>query len=170
MASSLMLFHPQTSSYILSQLFVTHLGVALLLYKRILIKVIWWCINFYLLWRCLPTMCNIWQLMNYFLFRWVIPCYVKKVHWDCSWEVEDDSNLLRGIFEYGMGSWESMKMDNDMGLCDKILPVLESSKPQAKHLQTRAEYLLKMLRKQQDFAASNAVSRKIYQRNWIDLI
>ena len=25
-----MLFHPQTSSYILSQLFVTHLGVALL--------------------------------------------------------------------------------------------------------------------------------------------
>ena len=31
LATSLMLFHPQTSSYLLSQLFVTHLGVALLL-------------------------------------------------------------------------------------------------------------------------------------------
>ena len=31
LATSLMLFHPQTSSYILSQLFVTHMGVALLL-------------------------------------------------------------------------------------------------------------------------------------------
>ena len=30
MATSLMLFHPQTSSYLLSQLFATHLGVALL--------------------------------------------------------------------------------------------------------------------------------------------
>ena len=28
LATSLMLFHPQTSSYLLSQLFVTHLGVA----------------------------------------------------------------------------------------------------------------------------------------------
>ena len=33
LATSLMLFHLQTSSYLLSQLFVTHLGVALLLYK-----------------------------------------------------------------------------------------------------------------------------------------
>ena len=30
LAISWMLFHPQTSSYLLSQLFVTHLGVALL--------------------------------------------------------------------------------------------------------------------------------------------
>ena len=33
LAISLMLFHPQTSSYLLSQLFVTHLGIALLLPK-----------------------------------------------------------------------------------------------------------------------------------------
>ena len=32
LATSLMLFHPQTLSYLLSQLFVTHLGVALLFY------------------------------------------------------------------------------------------------------------------------------------------
>ena len=31
LAISWMLFHPQTASYLLSQLFVTHLGVALLL-------------------------------------------------------------------------------------------------------------------------------------------
>ena len=35
LATSLMLFHPQTSSYLLSQLFVTHLGVALLCYHYI---------------------------------------------------------------------------------------------------------------------------------------
>ena len=34
LATSLMLFHPQTSSYILSQLFVTHLGVALLFFRE----------------------------------------------------------------------------------------------------------------------------------------
>ena len=33
LATSLMLFHPQTSSYLLSQLFVTHLGVALLFFN-----------------------------------------------------------------------------------------------------------------------------------------
>ena len=32
LATSWMLFHPQTSSYLLSQLFVTHLGVALLFF------------------------------------------------------------------------------------------------------------------------------------------
>ena len=38
LATSLMLFHPQTSSYLLSQLFVTHLGVALLLFLGTIIN------------------------------------------------------------------------------------------------------------------------------------
>ena len=38
------------------------------------------------------------------------------------------------------------------------MPDLESKKPQAKHLQTRAEYLLKILRKQAEFKASLPVS------------
>lgn len=47
-------------------------------------------------------------------------CYVKRVHWDCAWDVADDSNLLKGIYEYGMGSWEAIKMDTDLGLYEKV--------------------------------------------------
>lgn len=52
--------------------------------------------------------------------RYQLTCYVKKVHWDCPWEVSDDSNLLKGIYEYGMGSWEAIKMDTDLKLHDKV--------------------------------------------------
>lgn len=69
-------------------------------------------------------------------------------HYDSiDWDIEDDSKLLRGIYQYGMGSWEAIKMDPSFGISEKILPS-DGSKPQAKHLQARAEYLLKILRKQ----------------------
>lgn len=55
--------------------------------------------------------------------------------------------LLRGIYEYGMGSWELMKGDPALNLDDKIL-LNGDSKPQAKHLESRAQYLLKLLKKQ----------------------
>ncbi|XP_074651720.1 chromodomain-helicase-DNA-binding protein 1-like isoform X2 [Tubulanus polymorphus] len=72
----------------------------------------------------------------------------KAAHWDCPWDIEEDSMLLVGIHEYGMGSWEAIKMDPDLStLHDKILPDGDL-KPQAKHLQSRADYLLKVLRKQ----------------------
>ncbi|XP_076465125.1 chromodomain-helicase-DNA-binding protein 1-like isoform X2 [Babylonia areolata] len=80
--------------------------------------------------------------------KYMLSCYVKKVHWGCEWIVSDDSNLLRGVYEYGMGSWEAIKMDSELKLHDKILPDVDQKKPQAKHLQTRVEYLLKILRKQ----------------------
>lgn len=54
---------------------------------------------------------------------------------------------FRGIYDHGMGSWEAMKMDPGLGLGDKIMPDGEELKPQAKHLQSRADYLLKLLRK-----------------------
>ena len=45
-----------------------------------------------------------------------------------------------------MGSWEA-KLDERLQLHDKILPD-GNLKPQTKHLQTRAEYLVKLLQKQ----------------------
>lgn len=73
---------------------------------------------------------------------------MKFAHYDgIDWDIEDDSKLLRGIYQYGMGSWEAIKMDPSFGISEKILPN-DGSKPQAKHLQARAEYLLKILRKQ----------------------
>lgn len=54
--------------------------------------------------------------------------------------------LLRGIYEYGMGSWEQIKGDPALNLDDKIL-LGEDVKPQAKHLESRAQYLLKLIKK-----------------------
>ena len=39
-------------------------------------------------------------------------------------------------------------MDAHLGLSDKILPDEESKKPQAKHIQTRLDYLLKVMKKE----------------------
>ncbi|CAH1797458.1 unnamed protein product [Owenia fusiformis] len=71
----------------------------------------------------------------------------KSSNWDCEWDEADDSNLLIGIYEYGMGSWEAIKMDPLLNLHDKILPDGDL-KPQTKHLQTRTDYLLRILLKQ----------------------
>ncbi|XP_005103678.1 chromodomain-helicase-DNA-binding protein 1 isoform X2 [Aplysia californica] len=77
--------------------------------------------------------------------KWRLDHQVKKVHWDCFWNIDDDSSLLKGIYEYGMGSYEAIKMDESLGLSDRILPDGEL-KPQAKHLQTRVDFLLKILK------------------------
>lgn len=79
--------------------------------------------------------------------RYQLPFKAKAVHWDCIWDVEEDSNLLKGIYEYGLGSWEAIKMDPSLQLHDKILPDGIDLKPQGKHLATRADYLLKVLKK-----------------------
>ena len=52
--------------------------------------------------------------------RWKLIAQVKQVHWDCPWDTDQDTNLLQGIYEYGMGSWESIKMDPDLDLHEKV--------------------------------------------------
>uniref|UniRef100_A0A803YLP8 DNA helicase n=1 Tax=Meleagris gallopavo TaxID=9103 RepID=A0A803YLP8_MELGA len=79
--------------------------------------------------------------------RYVIPYHTKAAHFDIDWGKEDDSNLLIGIYEYGYGSWEMIKMDPYLSLTQKILPDDPDKKPQAKQLQTRADYLIKLLNK-----------------------
>ena len=84
------------------------------------------------------------------LYHWIVyHTRVKPANFDVPWDIEDDSKVLQGIYQYGIGSWEAMKMDPSLGISDKIL-ANEDKKPQAKHLQTRAEYLLKVLRKHLD--------------------
>ncbi|XP_069481555.1 chromodomain-helicase-DNA-binding protein 1 [Ambystoma mexicanum] len=79
--------------------------------------------------------------------RYAMPCHTKAAHFEIDWCKEDDSNLLIGIYEYGYGSWEMIKMDPDLNLTQKILPDDPDKKPQAKQLQTRADYLIKLLNK-----------------------
>ncbi|GMT00226.1 hypothetical protein PENTCL1PPCAC_22400, partial [Pristionchus entomophagus] len=65
--------------------------------------------------------------------------------WDVPWTAEDDAAILKGIHKYGAGSWEAIKMDPALGLADKIHLKDKMKKPQPKHVQQRAEYLLKLI-------------------------
>ncbi|CAH0562488.1 unnamed protein product [Brassicogethes aeneus] len=78
--------------------------------------------------------------------RWILESRTKPAHFDVVWDANEDSKLLQGIYIYGMGSWEQIKLDPSLGIGEKIL-LNEDKKPQAKQLQSRAEYLLKILRK-----------------------
>lgn len=71
---------------------------------------------------------------------------IKHPQFDIEWGLEEDSKLMCGIYQYGIGSWEQMKMDPSLNLKDKIL-FNDARKPQAKNLQSRAEYLLKIIKK-----------------------
>lgn len=79
--------------------------------------------------------------------KWTCDIKTRPANFDIDWGAEEDSKLLCGIYQYGMGSWEAMKMDPSLNLADKILPNDNNKKPQIKHLQSRAEYLLKLIRK-----------------------
>ncbi|XP_072134198.1 chromodomain-helicase-DNA-binding protein 2 isoform X1 [Mobula birostris] len=79
--------------------------------------------------------------------KYRLPCHAKAVHFDTDWGVEEDSNLLIGIYECGYSNWEQIKMDPDLQLTNKILPDDPDRKPQAKHLQSRADYLIRLLKK-----------------------
>ncbi|KAM6119387.1 LOW QUALITY PROTEIN: chromodomain-helicase-DNA-binding protein 2 [Pterocles gutturalis] len=81
--------------------------------------------------------------------KYRLTCRVKAAHFDVDWGVEEDSRLLVGIYEHGYGNWELIKTDPELKLSDKILPV-ETEKPQGKQLQTRVDYLLKLLKKDLD--------------------
>ncbi|CAB4038854.1 chromodomain-helicase-DNA-binding 1-like isoform X1, partial [Paramuricea clavata] len=75
-------------------------------------------------------------------YRFTIPA--KSVHWDIEWDVKDDSMLLVGCYEHGLGSWDTIKDDPNLSL-SKVMPP-GNLKPQDKHLQTRAEYLIRLLK------------------------
>uniref|UniRef100_A0A1I8MBI8 Chromodomain-helicase-DNA-binding protein 1 n=1 Tax=Musca domestica TaxID=7370 RepID=A0A1I8MBI8_MUSDO len=77
---------------------------------------------------------------------WSLDLKTRPANFDVDWSVDEDSKLLCGIYQYGIGSWEQMKMDPSLKLTEKILHN-DDRKPQAKHLQSRAEYLLKIIKK-----------------------
>ena len=80
--------------------------------------------------------------------RWELPTAPKAQRtWGCDWEERDDAALLRGVYEYGYGSWEAIKMDPQLGLTDKLLPVDKKQKPQTNHIVSRADYLLRLVAK-----------------------
>lgn len=98
--------------------------------------------------------------------EWTLQIKTRPSNFDLDWSAEDDSKLLCGIYQYGIGSWEAMKMDPSLNLGDRILSN-DGKKPQAKHLQSRAEYLLKIIKKNVELKRGNVKQRK--QRKAKDL-
>ncbi|KAH8872272.1 Chromodomain-helicase-DNA-binding protein 1 [Schistosoma japonicum] len=78
-----------------------------------------------------------------------LPFCPKLVAWSCNWDNSDDVRLLAGVYEHGYDNWEAIKLDSDLGLGSKLLPVSQTERPQANHLRSRVDYLLKMLAKRQ---------------------
>lgn len=88
----------------------------------------------------------------------------RSVHWGISWGVVEDSMLLIGMLKYGVGNWDAIKNDHALGLSGKILP-MGNGKPQNKHLQSRADYLLKLLKEQKNHHEPEQKKKKIKVRS-----
>lgn len=54
-------------------------------------------------------------------FRFQLQGRFKTALFDCEWDEEDDSHLLRGVYEYGFGNWEAIKADENLKLQNKVL-------------------------------------------------
>uniref|UniRef100_A0A8C7KH38 Chromodomain helicase DNA binding protein 2 n=1 Tax=Oncorhynchus kisutch TaxID=8019 RepID=A0A8C7KH38_ONCKI len=80
--------------------------------------------------------------------KFQLTCRVKVPHFDVDWDLQDDTQLLLGVYEHGYGNWDLMKTDPDLKLADKIIPDDPDKKPQGKQLQGRVDYLLKTLKKE----------------------
>ncbi|TGZ66478.1 hypothetical protein CRM22_005288 [Opisthorchis felineus] len=76
-----------------------------------------------------------------------LPFVPKLVTWSCPWDASDDVRLLAGVYEHGYDNWEAIKLDADLGLGSKLLPMSASERPQASHIRSRVDYLLRMLAK-----------------------
>lgn len=44
---------------------------------------------------------------------------MKVAHFDVDWDLQDDIQLLLGIYEHGFGNWDLIKTDPDLKLADK---------------------------------------------------
>jgi chromodomain-helicase-DNA-binding protein 1 len=99
------------------------------------------------------------------VYSWRIPIdnIRPTLNWTCRWGPTEDSMLLVGCFLYGFGNWEAMVKDDKLGLDGKFY--LEEGKkhdaegaagstnkpiPNAIHLVRRGDFLLGLLREQQE--------------------
>uniref|UniRef100_A0A4W4GK68 DNA helicase n=1 Tax=Electrophorus electricus TaxID=8005 RepID=A0A4W4GK68_ELEEL len=96
--------------------------------------------------------------------KFQLTCRVKMPHFDVDWDIQDDTQLLLGIYEHGYGNWDLVKTDPDLKLSDKILPDDPNKKPQAKQLQMRADYLLKTLKKEQESKDVSKAGEEVSKR------
>lgn len=52
----------------------------------------------------------------------------KAVRWGITWSAVEDSKLLVGLYEYGMGNWTDVKQDKSLGLHNKVKSLYQSDR------------------------------------------
>lgn len=52
--------------------------------------------------------------------RFQLTSRVKTPHFDVDWDINDDTQLLLGIFEHGYSNWDLIKTDPDLKLSEKV--------------------------------------------------
>ncbi|MEQ2161921.1 choline dehydrogenase 2, partial [Goodea atripinnis] len=52
--------------------------------------------------------------------KFKLTCRVKVAHFDVEWDLQDDTQLLLGIYEHGFGNWDQLKTDPDLQLAEKV--------------------------------------------------
>lgn len=79
--------------------------------------------------------------------QWKFDLKAKATQYDVEWGPEEDTRLLLGIWEFGMGAYDKIR-EVDPLLKEKIF--LEGEKkPTLKHVSQRADYLLRVIKKHQ---------------------
>ncbi|KAJ3087636.1 hypothetical protein HK102_010604 [Quaeritorhiza haematococci] len=97
--------------------------------------------------------------------------------WACNWTHKDDAMLLVGIYRHGFGAWEKIQSDPDLGFRGKFFLGSEKSSnadaegdeggekdkdkkaklPKVLHLGRRGDYLLKVLKEEEELRSSKKV-------------
>jgi len=44
--------------------------------------------------------------------------HVKDAYFDCEWTDAEDASLLRGVYKYGAGNWDAIRMDPELKLSE----------------------------------------------------
>ena len=63
----------------------------------------------------------LWMYLIILVYRFRLVTRAKPVSWPgIKWANVDDSRLLIGIYQHGLGNWESIKEDDEIGLKNKV--------------------------------------------------
>lgn len=60
------------------------------------------------------SVCCVWRV----LVRLPTEVRVKDACFDCKWTDAEDASLLRGVYKYGIGNWDAIRMDAELELSE----------------------------------------------------
>ena len=89
---------------------------------------------------------------------WKFEFRAKNAGFDVDWGPEEDTRLLLGVWEHGTGAWDIIR-ESDPVLKEKVF-MEGDKKPQLKNIQCRAEYLIRVLKKNISISVQPKIRKK----------